>query len=74
MILFHRSSSTRFIGSHCVLVRSANDQESCRKHLVTSVGDGKASSQVTHGGAGAQPGLPGERVAVVIPLSAHGAH
>jgi len=40
----------------------------------TCVGDGKASSQITQGGAGAQPRLSGEGVAVIISFSPHSTH
>lgn len=41
---------------------------------VTCIGDCKASSQVAQGGAGAQPWLSGQGVAVVVSLSSHSAH
>lgn len=41
---------------------------------VTCIGDGKASSQITQGGAGAQPRLSGQGVAVVLSLSTHSTH
>ena len=42
---------------------------------LTGVWDGKASPQISQGGAGAQPRLSGQSVAVMIlPLSTHGAH
>lgn len=37
----------------------------------TCVRDGEASSQVAQRGAGAEPGLSGQGVAVVVPLSSH---
>lgn len=42
--------------------------------VITCVGDGEASSQVAHGGAGAQPRLSGQGVTVVLSLSTHSTH
>lgn len=42
--------------------------------VITCVRDGEATSQVTQGGAGAQPRLSGQRVTVVLSLSTHSAH
>ena len=42
--------------------------------LITCVWDGEASSQISQGGAGAQPRLSGQGVAVVISLSTHSTH
>lgn len=41
---------------------------------ITCIGDGKASTQITQGGAGAQPRLSGQGVAVVVSLSTHRTH